>query len=106
MLDVKNTNKAAFIQRGLLLPLKTANVEANDERQSHLEQNSYSLLKSYLMRKERKEHQEQERFLDIPKLNCDQLSIRSNALTARSITSRQMTSRISTSSVLRIDHEL
>ena len=58
MLDVKNTNKAAFIQRGLLLPLKTANVEPNDEKQNHLEQHSYSLLKSYLMRKEKKEQQE------------------------------------------------
>jgi len=59
MLDAKNNNKAAFIQRGLLLPLKPSNVESTDEKQNHLEQNSYSLLKSYLMRKERKEQQEQ-----------------------------------------------
>ena len=34
MLDVKNTNKAAFIQRGLLAPLKTVNVDGNEEKQS------------------------------------------------------------------------
>jgi hypothetical protein len=29
MLDVKNTTRAAFIQRGLLVPSKTLNIEGN-----------------------------------------------------------------------------
>lgn len=51
MLDVKNTNKAAFIQRGMLLPLKIVDVDPNDEKQNYQDQHSYSLLKSYLLRK-------------------------------------------------------
>ena len=29
MVDPKKTNKAAFIQRGLLAPLKTSNIDGN-----------------------------------------------------------------------------
>lgn len=51
MLDPKNINKGAFIQRGLLAPLKTSNIDGNQNRQNPLEQTSYSLLKTYLLRK-------------------------------------------------------
>ena len=44
MLDPKNTNKAAFIQRGLLAPLKSSNINGNENKHNHLEQPSYSLL--------------------------------------------------------------
>jgi hypothetical protein len=103
MLDPKNTSKAAFIQRGLLLPFKTGNVDSGESRQNALENYSHNLLKTYLLRKEKKEHQDTERFLEVPKVNCDQITLRSGPLTARTLTSRQVSSRISTYSVLKID---
>ena len=75
-------------------------------KQNNIEQPSHSLLKTYLLRKEKKENQEQEKFLEVPKLSCDQISLRSNALTTRTLTSRQVSSRISTYSVLKIDPDM
>lgn len=55
MLDPKITNKAAFIQKGLLIPSKTMNVNANESKISQTEPLSLNLLKTYLIRKEKKE---------------------------------------------------
>jgi len=57
MLDPKATNKAAFIQKGLLIPSKTMNVNANEQKIVQAELPSLNLLKSYLLRKEKKEIQ-------------------------------------------------
>lgn len=57
MIDPKVTNKAAFIQKGLLIPSKTMNLNANESRIVQGEPPSLNLLKSYLIRKEKKELQ-------------------------------------------------
>jgi hypothetical protein len=57
MIDPKSINKAAFIQKGLLIPSKTMNVNASEQKSIQGELPSLNLLKSYLVRKEKKEHQ-------------------------------------------------
>jgi hypothetical protein len=55
MLDVKNINRGAFIQRGLLVPSKNCNIEGSEGKHQNGETSSVNLLKTYLLRKERKE---------------------------------------------------
>jgi hypothetical protein len=59
MLDAKNTNKSAFINKGLLMPSKTINCNSEDDRSYPGEKLSSNLLKSYLLRKEKREMLEQ-----------------------------------------------
>ena len=57
MVDPKSINRAAFIQKGLLIPSKTMNVNLSEQKNMQGELPSLNLLKSYLIRKEKKEHQ-------------------------------------------------
>ena len=95
MLDIKNINKGLFIHKGLIASHKKNEVEENvlTERKSNL------ILKSYMMRKEKYCHKEEERYIDVPKISIDQLTFRSH--TARSTDSRHLSSRISITSVLK-----
>ena len=54
MLELKNINRGAFIQRGLLVPSKSINVEGNENKSCIAEPSSHCLLKTYLLRKEKK----------------------------------------------------
>lgn len=50
MLDLKQTNRGAFIQKGLLIASRSINVN-EDEKTGYGEKLSQNLLKNYLMRK-------------------------------------------------------
>jgi hypothetical protein len=50
MLDLKQTNRGAFIQKGLLIPSKSININ-EDEKSSYGDKLSQNLLKNYLIRK-------------------------------------------------------
>lgn len=53
MLDIKDTSKGAFIQRGCLIPIKDNN--ETPEQVNYFDKARTNLLKHYLYRKERKE---------------------------------------------------
>lgn len=101
MVDLKNTNKSAFIQRGCLMPIKEAN--GPQDETTFLEKARNSLLKNYLMRKERREHIDLEKYVDPPKINTEILQSR-NTINSRTHT-RQISSRDSVHSYLRSESD-
>lgn len=91
MMDVKNISRAAFIQRGCLLPLKD---NGEMEEGSIISKAGENLRRMYMMRKERREHIDGEKYyLDTPKINADILQSRISA-NSRSFC-RNVSSRIS-----------
>lgn len=94
MLDIKDTNKSMLIQRGLVKP--------NHNEIDFSGEKTKSLLKAYLQRKERHANYQQEKFMEVPKLSIDTISLRNQTASSRTSNSRQITSRISTSTVLKI----
>jgi hypothetical protein len=96
MLDLKNTNRSLLIQKGLVKPA-TAEYDLSSEKTTD------SLLRSYLLRKEKHASHEQEKYAEIPKFALDPLSLRSNTISSRTSNSRQIASRISTTSVLKLE---
>lgn len=50
---MKQTNRGAFIQKGLLIPSKSININ-EEEKINSVDKLSQNLLKNYLMRKEKR----------------------------------------------------
>jgi hypothetical protein len=99
MLDIKNISKAAFIQRGCLLPARE-NGESLEES-CVMEKARNNLLKNYLMRKERREHIDHEKYYyDTPKINTDILQSRLSA-NSKSTHGRNVSSRVSSNTHFR-----
>lgn len=100
MMDVKSINRAAFIQRGCLLPLKE-NGEVEEGTTSKAGQN---LRRLYMLRKERREHIDGEKYyLETPKINADILQSRVSA-NSRSFC-RNVSSRVSSNTHFKSESE-
>jgi hypothetical protein len=97
MLDIKNTNKSLLLRRAMLKPTPT-------DPETHCEPTTKNLLKSYLLRKEKHINNEQEKYLEVPKLTIDTLTCTHTA-SSRTSHTRQITSRISTATVLKIESD-
>ena len=90
MLDPKNTHRGALIQRGVAL-------NKEEDRLPLVDRQGSNLLKSYLIRKERRQHYDLEKFQESSKLG-DQLTVRQPTQTDKS--ARGLSSRISATTAL------